>query len=451
MEQSVDRSNLERLADETAAQAFGVGFNNLHSFVTQKPGSREGGDMMKTMDALLCRLFQHRNRLLRLSLLPDEILLHIFKLAIDFNWNKDIIKSKSIYDDLKTYYQSLYPIERVCKRWRDIIVSYAPFWSLISGTMSGDMIELALARARDSTLSVHVGVQYMEPVELRQFIDRVLRLSNRVESLTMDDKLQRSNAAPPLWMMLPKIQNLRITNADDVDYKEPDESSRAMNIPSPRRICLLNCALPTVPTLYSQVEELALEHPSETLPWGPLKLILERTPRLRVLRLEGVRYLDARSQNDPSSLAPIPMHHLQLLHISQADQKFVTWILSRFQLSPRTSLRLACWDWNATQYRSQIRDRIWAALDSAMEPSFALDLSLWAYKFQTRSVSIEIEKLNRDQVARWPDFFDGFVPRAGQGPIRVYIFLTCESNIDTDVPDEGCIKGLHNDSFVIMG
>lgn len=31
MEQPFNRFALERLADETAAQAFGVGFNDLHS------------------------------------------------------------------------------------------------------------------------------------------------------------------------------------------------------------------------------------------------------------------------------------------------------------------------------------------------------------------------------------------------------------------------------------
>ncbi|KAG8932654.1 hypothetical protein FRC01_012858 [Tulasnella sp. 417] len=449
---SLNRLALERMADEAAAQAFGVGFNDLHAFIIQKSESREGGDMIKTLDALLCRLFQHRNRLLRLSLLPNEILSHIFKLAVEFDWNTDITKNKSAHYDLKTYYKSLYPIQRACKRWHDVIVSYAPFWSLISSTMPKNMIELALVRARDSTLSVHVGAQHTELVEPREFIDRVLRLSNRVESLTMDHRLGESDATPPLWMMLPKIQTLRLTDVDGVHYEKFDDNSQATTIPSPRWIYLYHSILPTVPALYSQVEELVIGHPSNALTYNSLKLIVGRVPRLRVLRLDEIRYLvDAEGLQDPSSLAPMPMPNLRLLHISRTSKDGVAWLLNRFQLSPHTSIRIVSWDWNVSPYQSQIRDRIWAALDSTMEPAFALDLAPWAYKFQTRSASIEIEILNRDKFAIWPDFFHGFVPGAGQGPIRVYIFLNCKSNIQTDLPNEGCIKGLQNDSFIIIG
>ncbi|KAG8932652.1 hypothetical protein FRC01_012856 [Tulasnella sp. 417] len=453
MEQSLNRLALERLADETAAQAFGVGFNDLHSFIAQKSESREGGDMIKTLDALLCRLFQHRNRLLQLHLLPDEILLHIFKLAVDFDWDTDMSKNAFIHYNLKTYYKTLYSIQRVCKRWHDIIVSYAPFWSLISSTMSKDMIELTLTRARDSNLSI--GTQYTEPVEFGQFIHRVLQLANQVESLSMDYEFGGSPTInAPLWTRFPKVQNLRLASVDNVDYGELDESS-PMSVPSPRWICLYNSILPTLPTLYSQVEELALEHPSVTLTYDSLKLIAGRAPKLRVLRLDGIRYLDMESPNDPSSLAPIPMPNLQLLHISQTDKVLVACLLNRLQLSPRTNIRIVCpgWDGDVFPYQSQIRDRIWAALDSTIEKSFALNVAPWAYKFQTRDVSIEIDISNGDESGIWPDFFDGFVPRAGQGPIRVYIFLVCKSSPirNTELPNESCIKGLQNDSFVIMG
>ncbi|KAG8932655.1 hypothetical protein FRC01_012859 [Tulasnella sp. 417] len=386
---SLNRLALERMADEAAAQAFGVGFNDLHAFIMQKSEGREGGDMIKTLDALLCRLFQHRNRLLRLHLLPDEILLHIFKLAVEVDWDTDMRKYNSIHYDLKTYYKSLCPIQRVCKRWHDIIVSYAPFWSLISSTMPKNMIELALARARDSTLSV--GVQHAELVEPSQFIYRVLQLSNRVENLSMDHGFGGSDIHVPLWTRLPNIQNLRLADVDGIPHKELDGSAPTTNIPSPRQIHLFNSMLPTIPTLYSQVEELVIEYPSETLTNNSLKLIAEGTPRLRVLRFDDIRNIDAESLNDPLSLAPMPMPNLRLLHISRTRTDGVAWLLNRFRPSPRTSIRIHSWDRNISPFKSQIRDRIWAALDSTMEQSFALDLAPWAYKFQTRNMSIEIE------------------------------------------------------------
>ncbi|KAG9047089.1 hypothetical protein FS837_003074 [Tulasnella sp. UAMH 9824] len=452
MEQSSNRLALERLADETAAQAFGVGFNDLHSFITQKCESRQGEDMIKTLDTLLHRLFHHRNRLLRVHLLPDEILVHIFKLALDFDWTTDITRNNSIHSELKTYYEGLYLIQRVSKRWHDVIASYAPFWSLISNKMPHDMLELALTRAHESSLSV--GLQNAGEAELGEFTDRLLPLSDRVGSLTMDHRFGGSDAIAPLWTSLPNIRNLRVADMDDFPYKELYDSSQTINIPSPRWIYLHNSTLPTVPTLYSQVEELVLEHPSEALTISDLKLIAGSTPRLRIFRLDEIRHVEAEGLNDPSSLAPIPMPNLQLLHISRTYRDFVAWLLDRFQLLPRTSLRIQCWDWNISPFQNQIRDRIWSVLLSTEEASFSLDLAPWAYRFQTRNVSIAIEISNRDKFTRWPDFFDGFVPQAGQAPIRVYIFLKSKSVVSGhpgDLPNEDCIKGLQNDSFFVMG
>ncbi|KAG9047088.1 hypothetical protein FS837_003073 [Tulasnella sp. UAMH 9824] len=447
MNQSFNRTALEQLADEAAAQAFGVGSNDLHSFITQKCESREGGDIIKALDALLRRLFQHRNRLLRLHLLPDEILLHIFKLAVDFDWTTDITQNKSIHYDLKMYYKTLYPIQSVSKRWHDIIVSYAPFWSLISTNMPENMLELALARAHKSTLSV--GVQNATSDELLHFTHRLLPLADRVGTLAMDHSLGER----PLWTGLPNIQNLQIRNMDDSPYEELEGSSQTVDIPSPRWISLSHSILPTVPKFYSQVEELTIGHISQ-LTSVHLKLIVESAPRLRILQLDGVERSDTESLDDPSSLAPMP--NLQLLHISRAYGNSVAWLLNRFQLSPHTNLRIQCWDWSTPPYQNQIRDRIWAALHSMTDSSFSLELAQWTYRFQTRKVSIEIEIEDLDAHTRWPDFFDGFVPQAGRGPIRVYIFLMCGSFYSysqqpIELPNEDCIKGLQNDSFFIMG
>ncbi|KIO33543.1 hypothetical protein M407DRAFT_17495 [Tulasnella calospora MUT 4182] len=450
MEQSFNRLALERLADETAAQVFGVGFNDLHSFITQKCESREESDMVKPLDALLCRLFQHRNRLLRLHLLPDEILLYIFKLAIDFDWTTDITKNRVIHSELKVYYNSLNPVQRVCKRWHDIIVSYAPFWSLIDSKMPKDVIELTLARAQKSALSA--GAHNVEPDELRQFTDRVLPLSDRIGSLTMDHRRAESEITALLWMGLPNIQNLQITDVDDPpNFEGFDESSDTIKLPSPRWIHLQNSTLPTVPTLYSQVEELILERPFETLTMSHIKLLVESAPRLRILRLDDIRHLDEESLGDLSSLAILAMPNLRLLHISRTNKDYVAWLLNLFQLSPCRSIRIDCWDWNGSSFQSQIRDRIWAALHSMTYSSFSLDIAPWAYKFQTRNVTIEINNSAPDRYGRWPDFFTDFVPRAGQGPIRVYIFLKCPRDAASELPNADCIKGLQNDSFVIMG
>ncbi|KIO33544.1 hypothetical protein M407DRAFT_17498 [Tulasnella calospora MUT 4182] len=452
--ESFDRLALERLADETAAQVFGVGFNDLHSFITQKCESREESDIVKPLDALLRRLFQHRNRLLRLHLLPDEILLHIFKLGVDFDRTTDITKNKTIQFELKVYYQSFYPFQRVCKRWHDIIVSYAPFWSLIGAEMPKDMIELALARAQKSTL--FVGTQYAGPDKLRQFTDRVLPLSDRIGSLTMDHKYGGSDITAPFWMALPNIQNLQLTDVDDPPYVEGfDESSNTMKLPSPRWIHLCNSTLPTAPTLYSQVEELVLESPFEALTMSYIKLLVESAPRLRILRLDEIGDHDpddVGSLDNLSSLAPQPMPNLRLLHISQTNTDVVAWLLNLFQLSPYTSIQINCCSvTDVLSFQSQIRDRIWAALHFMTDSSFALELAPWVYRFQTRNMAIEIEISNPGGYAGWPDFFKDFVPRAGQGPIRVYIFLKCSSNASMELPKPDCIKGLQSDSFAVIG
>ncbi|KAG9047087.1 hypothetical protein FS837_003072 [Tulasnella sp. UAMH 9824] len=268
--------------------------------------------------------------------------------------------------------------------------------------MPYDIFDLALARARASTLSVEL--QSEEEGGPGQFMDRLLPLSDRVGSLTMDHHSVGSDVTAPLWTSLPNIQNLRLVHVDDFPHEELDGSSQTMHIPSPRWIYLYSSTLPTVPTLYSQVEELVLEHPSEALTISDLKLIAESTPKLRTLRFDEIRLPDTESLNDPSSPAPMPMPNLQLLHIARTYRDSAGWLLERFQLSPRTSIRIECWDGNISPYQIQIRDQIWTALRSTAESSFSLELAPWAYRFQTRNVSIEIEVLYPDEFTRWPDF-----------------------------------------------
>ncbi|KAG8944810.1 hypothetical protein FRC04_001548 [Tulasnella sp. 424] len=448
MKETLNRSEVERLAGETAAQAFGVGFNDLDSFITQQCESRGGSEVIGTLDLLLGCFSRYRNRLLRVELLPDDILLDIFSLAVNFDELKNITRSTDLPREMRIQYRNLCSIQRVEKRWHDIIVSYAPFWSLICASMPQNAIELALTRAKQSPLCIRA--QYDEEEGAGHFMDMVLPMCSRIRSLILDLGHGGEEMFAPLWMRLPAIQRLQVVYAEDIPYQASDKSSPTHGIPSPHWIHLIDSALPTVSILYAQVEELTLERPSVPLTCDVLKSIVLSAPRLRILRLEMPRL---ESLNDESPVDPMPVPNLQLLCILCANGDEVSCILDWFQLSPSTSIQITArdaGDMGLTPYEGQIRSLIWSALRSTTEPSFCLDLAPWAYKFQIGESSIEIEGGYHNTYPQWPDFFKGFVPRAGQAPLRVYVFLTATLGYPGEFPNQDCLAGLHNDSFVMM-
>ncbi|KAG8948341.1 hypothetical protein FRC04_009837 [Tulasnella sp. 424] len=442
MKEVFNHLELERLADETAAQAFGVGFNDLDRFITQQCESRRGGKASKALDVILGRLFQHRNRLLRVEF-PDEILLDILKLAVNFDWVTDITGDAS-YRDLWLYYRDLYSIQRVNRRWHDIIVSYAPFWSLISTTMPKNMIKVALTRAKEST-RLCIRAKRDEEESLRHFMDMVLPLSSRIGSLMIDLTLGNQVLAP-LLTHLPTVQNLLVGGAEDIPF---NETSSALGIPSPRWIHLIGSALPTMPTLYARLEELTIECPLEEVRLGALKSIVLSAPRLRILRVD--RLMDEGPDNK-SQVEPLPMPNLQLLHIGGTNHAMGS-TLDCFQLSPSASIQMFSSDWNVSACTSKlegyIRSKIWAVLHSMTESSFCLELGPSTYKLQTRKTLIEID-VGDHNYSQWPDFFKDFVPRVGQAPIRVYIFLKATRGSSGKFPNQDCIAGLQSDLFFMV-
>ncbi|KAG8944819.1 hypothetical protein FRC04_001557 [Tulasnella sp. 424] len=314
MKDTFNHLELERLAGETAAQAFGVGFNDLDSFITQQCENRGGSEVIGRLDFFLGCLSRYRNRLLHVELLPDDILLHIFRLAVNFDELTDITRNTNLSREIQKHYRNLYSIQMVQKRWHDIIVSYSPFWSRISTSMPQNAIDLALTRAKETPLCIRA--RYDEGESARHFMDMVLPWSSRIGSLMIDLGNGGKEMFAPLWMRLPAIQKLQITHAEDIPYQGSNKSSPTHGIPSPHWIHLRNSALPTAPILYARVEELILEHPSATLTCDVLKSIVLSAPRLRTLRLDTLR---PESLHDESLVDPLPVPNLQHLHMRYVD------------------------------------------------------------------------------------------------------------------------------------
>ncbi|KAG8991014.1 hypothetical protein FRB90_001496 [Tulasnella sp. 427] len=448
MPEAPNHTEIERLADAAAAQTFGVGFNDLIPFILQKSENREGKGLIEALDMLIRRLFEHRNRLLRLELLPDEVLLDIFRMAIDFDKFIDIKTNVDLGVKMPTHYTLLSRLQMVQKRWHDIIVSFAPFWSLQSTIMPDHVLEMASARSQKAHLIVHVRNEG----RLGSFTETTLPASSRIDTLIVDLNRGGSGAVAALWISCPNVQNLHLVDVDHSVFTDLEENTpSAARIPSPRWIHFNSSFIPSVPTLYSRVEELVIERSRITTTPGILKLIVESAPSLQTLRFDsiGAAELGQLELADPEP--PVIAPNLKLLEITWGDGFQISWILNRFQLSPFTSLKLKTWPGVVVGHsEEQIRSRIRAMLQSMTDRSFCLEITPWSYRVQTRDSSLDIELWGDTTYGGWPDFFKDFVPRAGQAPIRVYTFLKCSSGIGAALPNENSIAGLQNSNFVMM-
>ncbi|KAG8984737.1 hypothetical protein FRB90_005139 [Tulasnella sp. 427] len=438
---------IDRIADEVAAQTFGVGFNDLSSFLATKRDDGEGKETIQALDVLLRRLFEHRNRLLRLELLPAEILLDIFTLAIDFDEFSDIKANTDLGADMPKHYARLTRLQMVQKKWHDIIASFGPFWSLLSARMPQDVLERVSRQSQESTLVVRVG-WYRDGAHerLSAFLHTILPLAKRIGTLSLDLQERRNPLIPALWESCTNLQNLQLIRVDKASLRSP-AGTEIVEMPSPRWIHIKS-GQTRLPIPFNRAEELVIQSPRSVLTARYLRYVVDQMPNLRRLCFDEIHQLDYTASG--ASELPLIAPNLKSLEIHGSDGRVTSWLLDCFRLSPSTSLNIHTSDQTTiNSCEVGIRSYIKAVLQTIKDFSFALEVTPQSYRLQTREVSVEIKFTGKGQVV-WPDFFQGFIPRPGQSPIRVYVFLSSTNDDDPVYPNESCLAGLHNDYFVMM-
>lgn len=365
----------------------------------------------------------------------------------------DCRSSDDFRQRIKSYYTALYQLQAVCTRWRRIVVSYGPFWSVFDSGMQERQLKLWLPRSGESLLTIGASKHSSEAAN--QFVKCMAPLSKRFSTLNIDLTDPSAGHTSELWAEpAPNLKLLSIRGAGDNLFSTP-ESCFGGVIPSLRRLCVGSGAIPSARVLYEQLEELTIQNPTESLTIQELESVLRAASRLQVLKLGAIPNL-VGAPTDTGYDGQIILPSLRLLSIEVTDSYVISRLLRSFRLSSQTSVRIVCGDFHLHGCEKYIREHTRAVLHSMKEPSFCLEMSPTTYSFQTRSVSIHLQVLLQSNRRLWPNFFANFSPIDGQGPVRVYLFLkTGASDYPTvpsydNLPDSRSIVGLRNDFFFLM-
>jgi hypothetical protein len=107
------------------------------------------------------------------SKLPDEVLLNIFTHS---------------HNDTMPYFRTAYllRIAGVCRRFRDIVFSYAPFWDCISTSFRPEAVDMALLRSKQIPLTALVSGFKKTPGESTTFLKKIQAHAHRITALFVD-------------------------------------------------------------------------------------------------------------------------------------------------------------------------------------------------------------------------------------------------------------------------
>jgi hypothetical protein len=127
--------------------------------------------------------------------LPNEVILRILAHHPPSCGNYAMVRSEA---------KRLRLMASVCTRFRDIITSYAPFWTIIDNGQHPDDVELYLSRSKQAPLKVEVYLDRSERQTGETFLRKVMEHRDRWKSLVIDYGYRSSE----LWDVVAKIHAL---------------------------------------------------------------------------------------------------------------------------------------------------------------------------------------------------------------------------------------------------
>ncbi|KAG8919828.1 hypothetical protein FRC01_001077, partial [Tulasnella sp. 417] len=151
---------LKRLAEEVVARAIESNINDLEVAMRDATHTHNTKAHIDALELVTSHINYYRNRLVPISWLPDEILLHIFHHAANIEWiftyGED---TEGAYNfprepDVRSVYREVFKLQSVCRGWYNAIESDPRFWTVISPGMTGAPLEKAMSHSARSKLVV---------------------------------------------------------------------------------------------------------------------------------------------------------------------------------------------------------------------------------------------------------------------------------------------------------
>lgn len=203
---------------------------------------------------------------------------------------------------IQVYYYNVTQARLVCRRWTRVLEGMPDVWARLSHQMSGELIDLALARSMHSPLSIDVaGYEFSSPAvdKLLQHIDRWKYL----DIYKVDDDVTAHLAGHSF----PTLKELRLSSSSRNRLTIKFSGSAPML----RTVLVSDCRVQWSSSILSNLHELALLDINEGAPdIDTLLGLLSNSPqliRLRVQRTHLIRSPSARTRITLSCL-----QHLEL-------------------------------------------------------------------------------------------------------------------------------------------
>ncbi|QRW02695.1 F-box-like protein [Ceratobasidium sp. AG-Ba] len=307
---------------------------------------------LETYEDILCkermRLATMRNTsgaLVRINLLPPEVLAHVFKLS-----NTCYIEGNTV---------RLCELASVCTRWRWIALSMPELWTHIDiglRTPNG-LTQLFLQNSRNSAICIHLDEQYSKPYDRRgkpyegvdnydsavhQLVQTLTPHIHRVHTLDITATNQEfAMKVAQIWLDFgnPGLSNtlsIRLpedggfitigdSEGDGIGFEHPENALRALRS---IKVLHVQCARFSWDSpAYHQLTDLRVCNDDNAVIFKPCELfgILNSSPNLEVLKLEGINMLRIRGWTQP---IPIIFNHLRTLKVSRCAQGSLDILLS---------------------------------------------------------------------------------------------------------------------------
>ncbi|KAG8991375.1 hypothetical protein FRB94_012546, partial [Tulasnella sp. JGI-2019a] len=318
--------------------------------------------------------------------LPNELLANIFALTLP-----------SDHDSTKYYWDHLFGLRLVSKRWNGIIHETPSLWAQISSEYSDRENKTAAHRSKDCPLQVYYSDEdfYEDCSQRAVFLNFASRLAYRWRSAEFD--LYSHDAIPFLRSLVslsaPSLEKLKI----DCSGVREDVPIGEINIfdggaDRLRHVDLYDFPIPWSSQLLSRLETLKIEgsSPQPGPSTSEITDILRQCPELHAFTLsyhdEGeIRVSDAT----PSAADVVPLPALTSLTLSLDNANAVRRIVSSVRIPACTHFHTVCHG-PAGNIFSNEASHLAPVLISAIQSAPEISLKLGGSEFSLKSLQIHI-------------------------------------------------------------
>ncbi|QRV88559.1 F-box-like protein [Ceratobasidium sp. AG-Ba] len=291
-------------------------------------------DMLRKERMRLATTRNTSSALVRINLLPPEVLARVFKLS-----NTCYIEDKTV---------RLCELASVCTRWRWITLSMPELWTHIDiGLGIPDRLtQLFLQNSRNSAICIHVHEEHnnsyarrINPYEgadqydsaVRQVVQTLMPHIRRVHTLDITDAAQEfAMAVAQVWLdfgnpglsdtlsirLLEEKVSVAIDDSegDGIGFEHPDNALQVLRCIKVLHVQCVRFSWDS--PAYHQLTDLRIYNDIDTVTLSASELfgILSASPSLEVLKLEGIEVLRIRGWTKP---IPIIFNRLRTLKISR--------------------------------------------------------------------------------------------------------------------------------------